>query len=303
MRFLRVFLVLVMVGLVAFFVFRPARVVSRVNVLVGTSPVSVWSWDKKGGSFTVLFLPATVAADSVSYGRYSLEALWKLGFIDKRGGMALSRSLSDALALPIPWFLGEGDTLRPTQDIEAYGRRMFSPGGVVPFVFRQRRTNMPFGTWLSFSWALARARPGSFHIVDLTAQAPVAQETLPDGTVREFLDTQRIDLVLKGRFEDEAMTSEAITVGVYNTTTTPALGTYAARMLMQAGILVVAVGNSEPEMEECVIEASDATLKSHTAGVIAELFSCRKTVSTTQERADLVVRLGRGFATRFSSGN
>ncbi len=276
---------------------------NRVNVLVGTSPVSIWSWDKSDESFGISLLPANVSADSVAYGRYTLEALWKLGFIDKKDGRVLARSLTDLMAISIPWFIGEGEALVTSSDPAAYGRQTFSWRGLFPVIFGKRATNMPLGTWFSFSWALGRALPDGIRILDLVHQAPVASETLPDQSVREFLDPQRLDVVLKGRFEDEKIRQEAITVGVYNTTKTPALGTYAARLLTQEGVLVVAVGNHESEIQACTVEGSDVIVKSRTAEVIAELFDCIIVESEVQERVDLSVRLGTVFAQQFASGN
>jgi hypothetical protein len=304
MKFLLSLGVLICAVVALFFAVRPASALHRVNVLLGTSPVSVWSWNKTDGSFTVILLPSSVAADSIAYGRYGLEALWKLGFIDKKGGLALSRSLTDVLAVPIPWFVGESESLVATDDVSAYARRMFSWAGIGPRLLGKRVTNMPLSSWIPFWWALRKAGGEDIRIIDFVKDAPVGEEILPDQSVRKFLDTQRLDVLLKGKFEDEAVRGEAITVGVYNTTTTPALGTYAARILTQEGVLVVAVGNNtESEVKGCVVEGSEPNLETRTARVIAELFDCDTTATDVQERADLNVKLGEEFASRFTSGN
>lgn len=287
----------------AFFFFKPASVLHRTTILVGTSPVSVWSWNKTDDTFDVIVLPSDVAADSIAYGRYRLDALWKLGFIDKKGGLALARSLTDVLALPIERFIGEGEKLAATDDIEAYTRRLFSWSSVWPTLLGKRVTNIFFSDWVAFAWALKGAGSEDIHLIDLVHEPPTGSEVLPDQSTREFLDIQRLDVILKGRFEDEQVRQEAITVGVYNTTSTPALGTYAARILAQEGVLVVAVGNSDMQIDACIVEASEELVKSRTVRVIAEVFDCKTAVTQEQERADVNVKLGSEFAKRFATGN
>lgn len=286
-------LVLLVAALAVFLsITRPKNALSRVNFLVGTSPVSLWSWDKRDGSFTVIQLPSDVATDAPGYGRYSLEALWKLGFIDKKGGALLARGLADALALPVWWFIGEkSDGLVQTDNLVTYGRSLFS-------LFRRRVTNIPFPTYVSLWWTLSHVRSDAIRVVDLVNNAPVAKESLPDGSVRQFLDPQRIDVVLKGRFEDERIRAENLTVGVYNTTSIQALGTSVARLLTTHGVLVVAVGNSEPEAQECRVEGSETDLQTHTASVVTQLLGCAKHIAEHEERVDLVVRLGTDYASR-----
>ena len=278
---LLLFIILVSVG---FLLMRPKTVLSRINILVGSDPVVIWSWDREAETFTVITLPAGLATDAPGYGRYSLESLWKLGFIDKKDGSVLARGLTDALAIPIPWFIGEtGDGFRQTT--------RFSP-------FQKKVTNMPFLTFLSFWWEVSRARPDAVETIDFVGNAPVAKETLPDGSVRQYIDPERADEMLKGQFEDERIRAENLTVGVYNTTNTPALGTSAARLLTTQGVLVVTVGNSEPEIQECRVEGSELSLQTRTASVIEELLGCTKNATGSEARVDLTVRLGSDYASR-----
>jgi hypothetical protein len=305
MRFLTA-LGILLIALVAFiFWTKPRHVSNRTNILVGSSPVSIWSWDRTNDSFVVVELPADVAIDSPAYGRYSLESLWKLGFIDKKGGSPLVRSIHDALALPLHLYIGEtGQELAHVKDVQSYGKQMFTLGGWASFLLGRRQTNIPLGTYLAMSWNLMRARPDAIHIVDFTTgNIPVGQETLPDATVRKFFDIERIDVILKGRFEDEEIRNEQITVAVYNTTSTPALGTYAARLITTEGVLVVAVGNQEPAIADCEVHGGGDLIESKTARVIAELLECKILEKETQGRADLEVFLGSTYAKQVTSGN
>lgn len=299
MKIVATFATLIAVIAVFLLVTNPASVLLRTNILVGSSPITIWSWDKQDGTFTIVQLSSDIATDVPGYGRYTLEALWKLGFIDKKAGTVLARGLTDALSLPIHFFIGEKtDSLIAIDDPIAYGKKLFSPKGLFSFLFRRRVSNMSIGNFASLAWALSRARPDSVHLVDFVVNAPVARENLPDGSTREFIDPERTDVLLKGRFEDERVRRENLTVGVYNTTSIPALGTQAARVLATLGVLVVAVGNSEPKLAACRIEGKPAAIRSKTADVIAELLGCRTIESENEERVDLAVYLGTDYASR-----
>lgn len=261
---------------------------TRVTIVVASNPVSLWSWDTKTGTFVVLKIPADVVVSGVDgYGSYSLEALWKLGFIDGKEGNVLSQSLERAIAVRTPYYLGEkSDSLVSTSDIIEYGKRFFS--------FRKRLTNIPLRMFLSFFWALQRARLDAIRVIDLSDTSVSISEELSDNTTREVLDAGRLDAALKGVYEDELLASENTTVAVYNTTTTPSLGTQAARMLTNLGIRVVAVGNASPSLKGCTLSGTKQAVDTKTAALIKTFFSCDVVVQTQQERADLTIHLGGG---------
>lgn len=300
-RIVALLLVCVAVGVVFFSSREPRSELSRTNILVGTSPVSVWSWNRQDDSMTLLLIPSDIAADNSTYGRYSLEALWKLGFIDGQQGGVLAQSLMSTLAVPLQWYISERDTLTATTDPKAYGQQLFSIGSAMAYVFGRHITNLPFTTYMKFSFALARVSPQKFQIIDFTDAMPVATETQPDGTPRTFFDTQKVDVILKGLYEDETVGREEQRIAVYNTTAIPSLGVQAARLLSGQGMLIVAVGNSEPEVSKCILEGTSNAIATKTTKIIAELFTCDTKISQDEEQADLRVRLGSEYASQFVS--
>ena len=282
-------ILLALAGMFFLWVRAPQSVLSRINVLVGTSPVSVWSWDKKQNTFTVLVIPSDYVVNGTDgYGKYSLDALWKLGFIDGKSGTVLTKSLEQTLAIPIPFYVGEKlDALVFSSDVIDTGKKLFSP-----YIVGRNTTNMPIWKYIFFTWALRRARLDAIRVIDLSEKSVIIPEDLPDGTKRPVLDAGRLDAVLKGVYEDELLASEGTTVAVYNTTTTPSLGTQAARMLTNLGIRVVAVGNASPSRASCSLSGTRLATDTKTAAVIKALFSCDILVNMQQERADLTIHLG-----------
>lgn len=274
----------------------------RITIAVASAPAAVWSWDRVHNTFIVVTIPADyIIQGAGGYGAYAIESLWKLGFIDEKSGVLFSRSLEQLLAIPIPWYIGSSsDALMLSPDAVVSGRRLFSLGQLIPFLIGSWKTNITLVEFAAFSWHLGRARLDAISLEDL-ARMPVADtQEKSDGSIRSHIAPEKVDLVLKGRFEDLLVRSESVSVAVYNTTATPALGTQAARMLANAGILVVFVDNAEGQVEACVMKGSSVTLQTVTAKKVRELFSCTTVVKEEEERADLEIYLGAHYAKQFT---
>jgi hypothetical protein len=282
--------------------FRPKPIAfSRVTFVVATSPVAVWSWDMHDHTFTALSIPAEYSMDALEgYGRYSLEALWKLGFIDKREGTILASSLGETMGLSIPWYIGEGKTeLTPSGDVLAYGRKLFSPGNVFRFALGSYHSNMPLSLYVSLVREFSTVTVDKISVLDVSTMPVVRSDKLPDGTMEKVIDTTMIDEVLKGLFEDETVRREGISVALYNTTGVAALGNRAARILSSYGMLVVFVGNDESELSRCQVRGDTSALSSQTARMIVALFDCQTEGSRADKHADLEVFIGTEYADQF----
>ena len=297
--------ILLLLCIAAVFFLRPGKSVSlrRVNIVVASSPISVWSWDTLDNTFAVVSLPSEIVIDAVhGYGKYSLEAIWKLGFIEKPDASILSESLSDALGTVVPWYVGStSQELAESTHPVAFGRELFSWMHVTGVLFGHYHTNIPPALFLSFSRALAGARADAIAFIDLSEKSVTRQEELPDNTKRNVLDPELLDVALKSVFEDDLIRKEGVSVAVYNTTKTPALGNRAARLLTSSGVLVIFVGNEEGEVSTCQLEGDTKALASKTASVIAEILDCRKVQATDMKRTDLTVRVGVNYAKQFVS--
>lgn len=264
-----------------------------ISVLVGSSPVTIWTWDTVHNTFIVLAVPSEyVASGADGYGRYSLEALWKLGFIDKKNGLVLSRSMEQLLAIRIPYYIGEQtDALSVTSDTVLYGKNIFSFRSTGKFFMHRLFSNMPLPTFIAMSWAMKRARLDALRMIDVREKSITVDEELSDGTKQAVLDPNRMDSVLTGVYADEVLAQEGITVAIYNTTSTPYLGTQAARMLTNLGIRVVAVGNAPSGTGQCEMKGREEVFDTKTAHVIRKFFDCTPAVIPEQERADVTVYL------------
>jgi hypothetical protein len=112
----------------------------RITFVIATSPMSLWSCDHDITECIVLNIPSEMAVDAVhGYGVYSLEALWKLGAMDKQSGSVLSESIGDALGVPVQYYIGEKQENIPVvTDAVAYGKSVSDEHASVHMVYCQQ---------------------------------------------------------------------------------------------------------------------------------------------------------------------
>lgn len=296
----RIFIVLVVLAILIWIFFpRPKNPYSKETYILVSDPMIVVSWGRADRTLTLITLPSDIAAEGThGYGIYSLAAFWRLGEIDKKDGTVLAETLSEALGIPVTGYIGPktgafvytNDALTTTKAIFSFPNSIGS----------RYRTNIPFKKFIDLAWFLNFSRPARVNTYDFTRNiSAVAQESvLPDGSSVHILDPQRLDGQLKTVFEDVPIRRESVTVAVYNTTAMPSLGGRVGRLLTNLGVSVVAVGNDTPEIDTCTVIGSDTALKSKSAQVIVSVFGCKRMVGETS-RADLILKIGRTYATRF----
>lgn len=275
----------------------------RWTVAVIGSPMTMVSWDRSDGRFTILTVPSDIVTEGVSgFGHYTLEALWRLGVIDqKQGGRLVQESLADMVGVPTTWYLGPASEDLPdiSDDPLQEVRSMFSWKELPRLVFRAYRSNMPVSNYLAFSYALMTTRPDKFEVFTFKPQDIAAPVELPDGTSEYRVDRDRLDHLIGDTFEDAEVRQEGIPVVVLNTTTVPFLGNRAARMLTRLGVNVVMVGNDEPGVDTCEISGTKQALSSYSSILVSTVLQCTLVERKEEYPVDLVVRIGKKYQEQF----
>ncbi|MBI5619338.1 hypothetical protein HY950_00050 [Candidatus Gottesmanbacteria bacterium] len=270
----------------------------RLTVVAVGDPVVVWSWDRSTNRAVRIAIPAATVIDAVGgYGKYSLEALWRLGGIEKRGGTILAQSLQEALGLPIDGYISPN---RPETSVAADTSLVPKPLQIsgLPFVMFDYRTNISFVTLIRLSLAANRLRPDSVTSINMTKDNALVEEQLPDGTVAQTPDAGRLDMLLGTMFEDARVRGEGLSVSVYNTTEMVSLGSRVGKLLGRIGVFVVRVGNDTSTVDQCSLRGGKKALASATAAVITGILGCGQEEGTP-EVADLEVRVGTAYQARF----
>lgn len=284
-------------GMVWLFLKKPA--LPRFTVVVAGDPVVVWSWDRGTRRGVRITLPAATVIDAVGgYGKYSLEALWRLGDIENQGGTMLEESLQEAFGLPIDGYVGPKGS-----ELSGSGDAPLVPAALtlaqLPFVFLGfYRTNVRPATLLSLSLAAAGLRPDAVAAIALDKEGALVSQQLADGTTVATPDASRLDVLFGTLFEDGRVRSEGLSVAVYNTTDMSSLGGRAGKLLGRLGVFVVRVANDTPPVERCVVRGSKKALASATARISIGLLGCGQEEGTP-EVADLEIRVGTAYEARF----
>ncbi len=270
---------------------------SRVSFLVVGDPVMVVTWDQRKQEVFLLSLPAATRIDATrGYGRYSLDALWKLGDMDGRPGSVLRESVEDALGLPIPWYLKPSRSDAAPAGID-FLRQLFSVQSMWAVLVGATRSNIapPRFLVLAISALFLRAN----QVVMVPVQSAIGTEMLPDGTREPILMPERMDSLVGTDFEEAPVRAEGLSVALYNTTDMPTLGQRAARILSHAGALVVTVGNDQPVGDGCIVRGKKELLAGATVRFIRRYFGCSVQVAEEVQRADILVYLGKDFEMRY----
>lgn len=281
--------------IVLFFLFGKPQQVKSI-VIVG-DPILVVSFFESRHEWIIVSIPSNVIVDALyGYGRYSLSSLWTLGAIDQKEGVLLASSLEDALAIPITWYIE--DQKSGHVDPQTRVRRTLSLFNIGFFITRSMHTNIDIRSFLSLTIHLQKARSDSITVLDAAQGTILSRQELPDGTSHLVLLGERIDTLLGSRFENWEIRKERLSIGIYNTTTRPALGNHVARMLSRIGGLVVTVGNDDHPVDTCEVRGEKEAITSRTAAFIRSLLSCR-IIASKGERTDLSVYIGTSYEKRY----
>ncbi len=277
----------------------PRSDTSRETIVLVGNPTVLWSWNKRDKSFVLIALPSDTVIDAVhGYGAYSLDALWKLGEIDKRERNLLRQSMQEYIGIPISWYLGMKDQKTPVaaDDAKDITRMYFSWQRLWSYVSGALHTNVPISVYFSFIQSFLLSTPDKISLYDMTELNGIQEEKLVDGSSIQKLNLGRFDEIIGHAFDDEKLRNEQVSVAIYNTTDLPSVGQRIARLLSHMGIFVITVGNDTPEISDCTLTASKNVLRTKTAGLIRRLYHCKEHVDEATVRADLILRMGSVYA-------
>ncbi|MBI4064875.1 hypothetical protein HY409_00695 [Candidatus Gottesmanbacteria bacterium] len=304
-RFRRIILLLSVLIVSVFlirYLFFPSKPLSyRQSLLLVTDTMYIVSRNAFDQRWVILSIPRdTTIAGIQGYGMYTLDALWKLGSIEKSGGVILVKSLEDALGIPLSWYAQDSSikNLPFTTPIEQVKHVLNILHIATRFSSRDEK-NISLGSLLRFSWDFLWSSSDQVTIIDLAKTNAIGETDLPDGSKILVLRDSAVDRELNAQFEDSLIRLERLSIAIFNATDYPSLGNHAARIINRIGGYVVSIGNWQSRVEKCVMSGSKKTLNSYTARLLTVLFSCSKDTSIVNEKADLQIVLGHEYEQRF----
>lgn len=271
--------------------------------IAGENPVVV-SWDPERSSFTVIRIPGFFTVETNhGYGSYQVKALWALDIMEKRNGMLFSDTLSDALGIPIVWFM-KSDPLPQGGGAEGrtWLRQTFSLPNLFAVFFHKKPSNIPLPVFVKLMRQAASVGVPSFSSFDIGEMDVEEKETLPDGSVITRFDTTRFDALIGSFIEDDHIRSEMLRVAVVNTTETSGLAQKTARLLEKSGVHVVTLTSSSDQepVETCLIKGKKEWKDSVTAAFMRKSLQCMyQETDDSSGIADLTLYVGKSMADRY----
>lgn len=287
-------------GVLLFLRFALAPAPFREAIVIASDPVHVISFDTRAKKITAMDIASdTVIPGALGYGKYPVRAIISLDEIDRRNGVLITSSISNAIGLPVTGYVKMGknaDTPLTADNISG----LFALPSIRQYIGGAMKGSVSLLTWMRFVSLVHSIPADGIKIIDskgMTNNLPS-----PDGGTYPELDENRVDYIVDTAFFDGGIRTEALSVAIYNTTAIPSIGTRASRQLAKVGMQMVFVGNREEGVPHCVVAASEENLRSKTAQFIRKTYGCTDKVSQEEGKeigADIVLLLGNSFAERF----
>lgn len=301
--FIGIFLLLVCFGGAVYLFLSTNALRGRLGIILKGDPTVLVSWESDRDRFAVFLLPESMQIEAIhGYGWYGLDALWKLDAIDRQKGLLYRTSFEESLATPIRWH-GVIGTAGAATDGQAGSTSLLQRTLSLPSLIRmllQGQTNIRLNEMVYIWKRIQRLGPDTMTLFDFRKKQITAEVILPDATTVLRFDPERYDANIGNTLEDTSLRQEGIRIALYNTTATPGIAQRLARQIEHMGGFVVFVGNDETvENGMCKLSGTKAILSSRTAQYFRSTFGCTVLELLEGDRADLMVRLGKGIEGRY----
>ncbi len=279
---------LIVVGFVGWQFFLSSRTArfgneERYNfVLVQNSPIFV-SLDRRTNSAVLVYLSGNLYVPTAEgYGNYRLKSVYDLGVLDKKDGRVLEETVEDFLGVPVAGYLKLPVPVRSVGDISFLGNLA---------KIKEIKTDLSLTDLGKISSVWLSVPKDKLKFLSLSEMGVLSDLVLADGTVAQSADSDKLDYLLSGDFEESDLRNEDLKTEVLNAGDTSGLGAAAARILNNIGIRVVSVANEDLPTKGCEVRADDKLLSSKTVTRIAGAFGCAVLPKTAGGRADVTLIL------------
>jgi hypothetical protein len=282
------FVILIFIPVIVFIIPQKDAYFGVVSV---SEPIEIYWWSGEENKFSIIRIPSEVLSEVDNrYDQYTLKSLWKLDRMEQGRPLILNRILSLTFRLPLKWYI---DRQMPEDTANKGMKFPFSFNSGIT-LFSQNTTNMPLPLYLSFLWKKLFSNRQSTKIYILTAADFYDVHTLGDGRTVRYLNTDSIDSALSHDFEIISLRNDNLRIALFNASEIPGLGERFAKILDRIGIYVDTVSNRSAIPYPCVLSGNEKSLNSETAGIISDMFDCRRIVSREETPYDLEISVGSG---------
>lgn len=217
----------------------------NINLVVKGRFVSVISLNPSEKKVTILPLPdETYLQVPHQFGRWKLSSIYDLGQTTKfGGGKLLKNSVSTFLGIPIDGLMlmtGSFQQKEIREVVEIMRRNPLGSFSMLPHL----QTDLTLWDLVRLKWHISQVRFDKVKTLDLISLKILDKEKLGDGTEVFTFDPIKLDSVLT-ELIDPSVSSEHLSVAVFNATNHPGLAQKAARLITNLGGNVIIIANSE----------------------------------------------------------
>lgn len=270
----------------------------RVNVLLNSNPLTVISFPNESSDKLVIVTVPESAYVRVpwGYGEYRVGALVKLAEQENKPDL-FAESISDLFGLKLHgvWSRNEAVTVSEEALLDDIKKEVSFSYVTSQTPGQLNLLDRSLVYWKLKNWSHRDVKVLSTHTTD---QLYHSQE-LPDGTDIKVADSEQLTRFFERTFEEAAVRSESLSIAVHNTTEVSGVGQQFARFISTLGGDVIALGNEAEDVSNCIVELTEAHKNATLVKFLKSEFECELAYVESVEGADIKIKVGTYFATRW----
>lgn len=285
---------------------------SSLNLAVQSDSVYILSFNPVDNKISLIKVPdQTYLEAPFGFGSWPIRSIYSLGQSENTpiGPLLLATTLSQNFRVPIDGYLISRQSLDKVAFPKFLDDSRKDPVGVIT-ILKSFDTNLSPVEVMKFWLGVRGVRFDKIESVDLEQTSVTISKLLPDGSRSLSLDNTKLDSFIGSYFEDPKVSSEKLTIGIYNSTNKPGLAEEASRLVSNIGGRVVFTSNSDQPISKTVVVGGESYTKRRLAEIFApnclsqySLFGLVKTnnpciisdKSIDSSRSDIIIILGQDF--------
>lgn len=275
------------------------------NLVVKADNVYLLSFSPADKEVIGLKIPSeTYLQVPFNFGNWPVRSIYGLGQAEKPpiGDKLLKATLSSSFGLPVSAFLSPGGNLTEAALDKIVGEMRGNPIKSLS-LFGKSKTDLSIVGFTKLWWGMRKVRTDKVKIIDLAESNLISKMVLPDATVAQSLDQKRLDEFIQKQLADTNITSEAISIGIYNTTEHPGLADQAARLITNMGGRVVFTLSTTERLKESIILGKP----SYTMNLLPKVFQIKcgkkcqpKNLTEDLSQAEINLFLGEDYYLKYN---
>lgn len=264
------------------------------NLVVKTKDLNLLSFDPATNTVTLLNIPdETYLELPQGYGKWPARSIYDLGQSESKGSFLLKGTISRVFGVPVDGYL-----IYPGQE-KLTGESLVNKFKQDPLSLNlifSAKTDLSAGELLRFWWEMKSVRSDKINTLNLAQSNLTSWILLADGSRVLDIDKLRLDQFIQGHFEDNRLSQEGLSIGIYNATDHSGLAEKASRMIANMGGRVVFATTASTAVPKSTVIGK----KSYSYNKLSEVFNASQNTKVLgadfdTNRADVVVVLGEDF--------